>query len=135
MREILFRGKMPDGEWAEGYIVKGSCTYILTAENIYYMCVSVMGHASVDVSPVKPETIGQYTGIDDKNGMQIFEGDIVTFKTSVCNFKPCVVEYSNAEARFVARVGDRRYAMTDSFVYEVIGNIHDNPELIGGKEE
>lgn len=132
MREILFRGKLPDGKWEVGYIVKGRNTYILTYENIHYMCVSVMGHASVDILPVERKTVGQYTGLKDSDGKRIFEGDIVTFKTSASDFKPCVVEYFNADARFVARRENRFYPMANSFKYKVIGNIHDNPDLIGG---
>lgn len=136
MREILFRArKLLDGEWEVGYIVKGRLTYLLTYENIHYMTVSVMGHASVEILPVERETVGQYTGLKDKNGKRIFEGDVVTFKTSVGDFKPCVVEYFNVDARFVARREDRCYPMANSFKYEVIGNIHDTPELIGGVED
>lgn len=125
MREILFRGKRIDnGIWLEGDLRHWSSGGVGIGSNGLRRTFEVI-----------PETVGQYMGLKDKNGKRIFEGDIVTFKTSVCTFKPCVVEYSNAEARFVARTGDRCYAMTDSFVYEVIGNIHDNPEMIGGKEE
>ena len=135
MREILFRGKMPDGEWAVGFLVKGRSTYILTYENIHYMTVSVMGHASVDVLPVERETVGQYVGLKDENGKRIFEGDIVTFKATTFSSKPCVVEYLNSDVCYVARRGDRRYPMDEDFVYKVIGNIHDNPKLIGGAED
>ena len=129
MREILFRGKSTDtGAWVYGYYCGPFGGF--DEHEICDIADPTCGRVDVD-----PETVGQYTGLTDTNGKRIYEGDIVTFKTSVCTFKPCVVEYSNAEARFVARIGDRRYAMTDSFVYEIIGNIHDNPELIGGKEE
>ena len=129
MREILFRGKSTDtGAWVYGYY----CGPFGDFDEHEICDIADTTCSRVDVDP---ETVGQYTGLTDTNGKRIYEGDIVTFKTSVCTFKPCVVEYSNAEARFVARIGDIRYAMTDSFVYEIIGNIHDNPELIGGKEE
>ena len=127
MREILFRGKLlGDGGGAGGnHDIKKSGVCIITPDETPVGC-----YGQVD-----PETVGQYTGLNDRHGKRIFEGDIVTFKTSVYTFKPCVVEYSNAETRFVARIGDIRYAMTDPFVYEVIGNIHDNPEMIGGAED
>lgn len=144
MREILFRGKLPDGEWVEGYVVKGNCTYILTAENIRCMCVSVMGHANVDVLPVIPESIGQYTGMNDRHGKRVFEGDI-------CRFK----EWSEGE---MCWVGEVRYGHQQFFIsgganeeceitfalrlsifipecLEIIGNVHDNPELIGGVKD
>lgn len=138
MREILFRGKLPDGEWAEGYIVKGNCTYILTAENIHYMCVSVMGHANVDVLPVKPETIGQYTGLLDKNGKRIFEGDIVDHHVQgdilVCRG---IINFDERNARYAHQLKtmNPELCLFKSDAWEVIGNIHDNPELIGGKED
>lgn len=155
MREILFRGKLPDGEWVEGYVVKGSCTYILTAENIHYMCVSVIGHANVDVLPVKPETVGQYTGLVDKNGKRIYEGDILAFpdtgedgyeyKEGYDFTNVATVCWNNGRWE-LEDFGDENSGVKDDMeccrhedfieifpCCEVIGNIHDNPEMIGGK--
>lgn len=138
MRDILFRGKLPDtGEWVEGYVVKGNCTYILTAENVYYMTVSVMGHASVEVLPVKPETVGQYTGLNDKNGKRIFEGDIVryslivrggllyqgTLKVVFERGAFCMEETDSGDTHTLRNCAT-------GVELEVIGNIHDNPELL-----
>lgn len=144
MREILFRGKLPDGEWAEGYVVKGSCTYILTAKNMHYMCVSVMGHASVDVLPVKPETVGQYTGLTDRHGKRIFEGDICRFKEWNKGKMCWVGEIRYEHQQFIISGGANEECeipfvlQLSRFIpecLEVIGNIHDNPEMIGGKED
>lgn len=127
MREILFRGKLlSDGRWAEGNLdIKKSGVCIITPDE------TPLGR----YGQVDPETVGQYTGLTDKNGKWIFEGDIVIFKTTNYHFEPCVVEYRNDAAQFVVRKNGRSYPMADDFSYEVIGNIHDNPEMIGGKED
>jgi uncharacterized phage protein (TIGR01671 family) len=148
MREILFRGKLPDtGEWVEGYVVKGNCTYILTAENIHYMVVSVMGHASVEVLPVIPNTVGQYTGLKDKNGKRIFEGDIIEINgiNMLTDGRYCVeFDVEKERAWIMRRDAEHNHGYFtfseldyyDSKVTEiyatVIGNIHDNPELFEG---
>lgn len=134
MREILFRGKLPDtGEWVEGYVVKGRLTYILTAENIHYMSVSVMGHASVDVLPVKPETVGQYTGLKDVNGKRIFEGDIVEGEYFDDEDGYGIIQWNDGAFEIV---NDYTCVTFHENLYStdlsVIGNIHDNPDLIGG---
>ena len=65
----LFRGKRKDnGEWVTGYLIQGNNTYIVTPESIYYMVVSISYMASVEFVEVIPETIGQCTGLKDKNG-------------------------------------------------------------------
>lgn len=130
MREILFRGKrIDDGEWVEGFYVSlgSKDDHILTGK------LSIVGFAFVyEHHPVIHKTVGQYTGLTDKNGVKIFEGDIV--ESALCLY---VVVWSNANAMFCLRDPASKVSY-DFFSYfgdylTVIGNIHDNPELIGGE--
>ena len=129
MREIIFRGKrLSNGEWVYGFIIKTFGTYYIIDKdddkNIAYKII--------------PETVGQYTGLCDKNGKKIFEGDIVkTDKFSEPN-KQYIIKY---DLQFGAFIGQDRYNLYfvtfdgDSGEFEVIGNIHDNPELLEGFDE
>lgn len=115
MREILFRGKrLSDGEW-----VKGDLVHLPHGDAIL-----ANGYANID-----PETVGQYTGLLDKNGERIFEGDVLTLDGEDGFF---VLEFQEDTARFVMS-GDCIVIDFDNFwsyEVEVIGNIHDNPELL-----
>ena len=167
MREILFRGKRTDnGEWVEGYYYKAKycrtddelCDYITVPHPKEYNEPS--SHYIVN-----PDTVGQYTGLKDKNGTKIFEGDIVQYLTyddfdcqSVVKFGEYKQDGSYGE--YGARICLGFYVEVDNFTCpdwcenepecfgdyqkqqnileianecEVIGNIHDNPELLGGK--
>ena len=74
----ICKGKRTDnGEWVEGYLIQGNKTYIATTETINYMVVSTSYMASIELVEVIPETVGQCTGLKDKNGKLIFEGNIV----------------------------------------------------------
>lgn len=125
-REILFRGKkIEDREWIVGNLTIWSDKT-----------------ASIDAEPteesilwaVLPETVGQYTGLTDKNGKKIFEGDIVTglflFGMSV----NAVVAFKDGSFGLEwYRGGVNTFTAFTSLCnveYEVIGNIHDNPELL-----
>lgn len=114
MREILFRGKRIDnGEWISGFLVD--------AKHIGDWVLA---------EPIHPETVGQYTELTDKNGTKIFEGDILKADWST-------IDGEDMSGTFVADLGD--YMGTFELAYanelEIIGNIHDNPELIGGGED
>ena len=126
MREILFRGKRIDnGEWVYGNLVRGcdeKYAYIVEFGN-KELCRNYIN--------VKPDTVGQYTGLDDKCGNKIFEGDILNTTNSNCAI--WYVDYKNTA--FCCNQGNVNYScVLDEFVQfsvvEVIGNIHDNPELL-----
>ena len=156
MSEILFKGKRKDnGEWVYGYY----CKYGHTGKEKHYIIPSYASDLyAIDVIP---ETIGQYTGLTDKNGKKIFEGDIVEFyffDNGHKNTKTMLIEW--IDSGFRMRELFRNYRLSDDFtiieekiftyrgdikngvcktnnVYfvEVIGNICDNPELLKGEEE
>lgn len=135
---FLFRGKRKDnGEWVTGYLIQGNKTYIATTEAINYMVVSTSYMASIKLVEVIPETVGQYTGLKDKNGKLIFEEDIIKTKeygrdighSNVNNFDIFKVIYEPAVFRLEnVRRGFNLVGNGNDF--EIIGNIHDNPELL-----
>lgn len=125
MREILFRGKTYDGKWEQGdlrhkgYVHNDSDTYIMRSD---YALHNI---------PVDPETVGQYTGLTDKNGKKIFEGDIIQ---STETGETGLVQWFTEHASFMVwckTLSEVAFLYEVTEVVEVIGNIHDNPELIG----
>lgn len=132
MRKILFKGKRFESQdWIEGDLLIDGCNDVSIRENhctLYYDII--------------PETVGQYTGLTDKNGKKIFEGDIVHLyagEHSISRYKG--IDYNALvifrDGGFCAIDGTeedyslRRYNFVSQSLYcEVIGNIHDNPELL-----
>ena len=147
MREILFRGKRTDnGEWIEGfYSAEEYNPYIGKIE--YIPRIQIIGKC-VSLGVI-PETVGQFTGLTDKNGKRIFEGDIVKCTDTINDFEfNAVVEFGNPngeynwgyQLKFIS--GEESnfdilcwVDMKETGAYiEIIGNIHDNPELLEGGE-
>lgn len=134
MREILFRGKRTDnGEWVEGYYYKAKY-YRTNGELCDYITVPNLDEYIIP-SPkyvVDASTIGQYTGLKDKNGINIFEGDIVK-RVWYNKMSIYQIVYDNGLASFIGQAGMEYTTFDyDSEEFEVIGNIYDNPELLGG---
>ena len=120
MREILFRGKRTDCEaWVEGDLIQAFRGNQLSS------CSIMPNTPTAYCWKVDPETVGQYTGLTDKNGVRIFEGDIIRFEDDIG-----YVIYTEDYARFLVDSPNRYISMDYSSEFEVIGNIHDNPELL-----
>ena len=145
MREILFRGQdAATGDWIKGFYVhlfddKGNDSH-----RIY------SGYAETDCEDyypdfweVDPETVGQFTGRVDKNGNRVFEGDIIRITAFAPNIFVGVILWDDHDQCYLIVKDPIEQIHIDDFgnygkpsYYEVIGNIHDNPELLeGGVEE
>ena len=134
MREILFRGKRVDnGEWVEGFLLKDTSIYGKPENHVYIVNHEhPSGCFGSDIFiEVDPDTVGQYTGQTDKNGKKIFEGDnVLLFETN-----SGVVVYDDNSAGFAIPGDGCGLCVSNANEREVIGNIHDNPELMGGTED
>lgn len=138
MREIKFRGKRVDnGEW-----VIGSLVMVCNGESLKrYPCIVISyNHDTFDWHEVIPETIGQFTGLTDKNGKEIFEGDILRLYLPNDEWlhhkkseRVVSMEFLNYEwylRGFNSLNGNFYFGNIKADMLEIIGNIHDNPELI-----
>lgn len=126
MKEPLYRAKTQGSspEWVYGYY----CKYGKHIDKIH--CVNKDGYAYLQIG-IDLVTLGQYTGLTDKNGNKIFEGDIVTTGATLLlgNLKG-IVEYSSTSARYIISFKNKVYHYEDLTKAEVVGNIYDNPELL-----
>lgn len=158
-REILFRAKRKDNnEWIEGNLIHYIDNYDNGLPDHYYQEFKEEKYFIREINlfcgdnqgfiEVIPETVGQYTGLNDKNGVKIFEGDIIRLddehrrmissarakKEEELVRKDCLVEFKDGSFMFCRN----KYVIDDFDSYlwitnkycEVIGNIHDNPELL-----
>ena len=147
MRDIKFRGKTKiDNKWVIG-------SYFYTNDNkndpfrrgpfkekhqILFYSSGDWNLGGWDFVEVDKETVGQFTGLKDKNSKEIYEGDIVTWSENGITSNPLVVEFKHGafgytyNYEFVSFSGNSNFMFNqfDTDVrFEVIGNIHDNPEL------
>ncbi|EHZ2232501.1 hypothetical protein K5L91_002425 [Listeria monocytogenes] len=139
MREIEFRGKRIDnGEWVYGNLMQfeDSATFIFADERKGASTLTYAHFIINNMHAIDEKTIGQYTGLKDKNGKKIFEGDIVNCKffdrmvgdiAGVINFIDCVWAVSDFKNK-------RLYQLIDVDNIEIIGNMHENPDLLGVAE-
>ena len=132
MRETKFRGMViHKGTWVYGYLAGDD------------QIMKWQRNGTGNMYQVLPETVGEYTGLQDKNGVEIYEGDIVyedmegygevgfgEFE-AFCGFALTDGDEDNIEIEMVGfHIGDRPLGRDKD--YEVIGNIHENPELLKG---
>ena len=151
MREILFRGFHPDkngeekvfvnGEWINGFWVYGDLIHRrIWKSDILIIREDDSGFDNYTDYEVIPETVGQYTGLTDKNGKKIFEGNVID---TLDRLIKVVWLKGNAQfdLNFVKFAHDKKIVnfkginMRDLISHEVIGNIFENPELLKGGEE
>ena len=139
MRTIKFRGKRIDnGKWVYGDLFQplGHYPIIINTEP------DNKGKVANIRTGVQKETVGQFTGLTDKNGNEIYEGDILCWSDDKDRTFPMVVEYRHGAFGIVfTRNYFKSIADNPNFTFnpldtdvdvEIIGNIHDNPELING---
>lgn len=137
MREILFRGKTTkDKEWVYGDLLHDGYDYDVAIWEQKYKLVT----------EISPETVGQFTGLHDKDGKKIFEGDVIKFHkyrgepdwVGVVKYEHCLyMAVGTMPLSYEKRIGEEPYycpfevqiSGIDKTTIKVIGNIHDNPEL------
>jgi len=133
-REILFRGKRLDsGEWVEGYLrlqlVDGDLTQAKQSANIFHSWMDEIGKVFSETDSVDPDTVGQFTGLTDSHDVKIFEGDIVV-DADAPNIILTIV-WNKGSYRLI-RADNTGYPISWGDDLMVIGNVNNNPELIGG---
>lgn len=125
MREILFRAQdIKTKEWRYGFLTKMWGEYHIVDENNENSAYEVI-----------PETVGQFTGLTDKNGKKVFEGDVVEYAGSCGE-----IVFVERRGSFMSREKDMNCEWLSTLprygtgIMEIIGNIYDNKEILEGKE-
>ena len=138
MKEIICSGKrIKDGKWIEGFYVK----FYSNGEAEENHMIFTINEAEKSSQPynVDPETVCRCTGLTDKNGRKIFEGDIVKhfiYPGDEERYVLGYIKWDSKHYRFIRQGTDQiQYIITEKCIYEVIGNIFDNPELLSGDKK
>lgn len=131
-REILFRGKrLKDGKWVEGFYAHIPCGRY---EQDEHLIQTVKENGLIGpLEQVDLVTVCQYTGLTDKNGVKVFEGDIITGLGSRGKQDTFVIRWSAASCGYTAGEGKRVWPHLNQATvrgYTVIGNIYDTPALL-----
>jgi hypothetical protein len=132
-REIKFRGKTLTGEWVYGYYVK----HLMHVGRDIYRHLIIQNEHLGQQMPVIPETVGQYTGLKDKNGKEVYEKDLSIIDGNLCEVKFDTFFISGWEFKLLNGMGCysfkdicKTYNPNGCKDFEIIGNIIDNTELI-----
>lgn len=130
MRISRFRGKRLDnGEWVYGYL----CENMNGDLSIQQIVRKVENGFAVPhrIFKVKPESVGQFTGLHDKNGKEIYEGDVLRMYDNNNYTFTCI--YLQTQSAFLGKCNETQLGLaniTEGVSKEIIGNIHDNHELL-----
>lgn len=132
MREILFRGRTLDGDWIEGWYQPPAMGIGVT--------LAVFNDSSDHLTDIQviPETVGQFTGLLDKNGTKIFEGDILKYTPRPNCEIFYRIDWQQEWSRFsLIQWSTHKYQLYEwaeeskvKYMCEIIGNVHDDPELL-----
>ena len=139
-REIKFRGRNARHGWLTGHYFVNRDVYFIVEDGIADPLNTWEDYA------VDPDTVGQYTGLKDRNGKEIFEGDILLLSDKDTHQELAVVEHGlygwtfyNPKTVLRYEDGSHTYRAVENYRFmfgtgEIIGNIHDNPELLEDME-
>lgn len=124
-REIKFRGRRLDGKgWAVGSYLVSYGRHIIASDNVSSKTYEV------NLYEVDPATVGQYTGLNDKNGREIYEEDVLRMYDNKRYTFTCI--YPQTQSVFLGKCNETQLGfvnITEEVSKEIIGNIHDNPEI------
>lgn len=137
MREIKFRGKRVGNIWVYGDLVHIDKGYIIITSTNLTIDNSLsednaLVYSEKEFSVVIPETLGQFTGLTDKNGKEIYEGDVIRIHEGRNDFKITLIIWNDEYLCYDPTNDELRHILRSRYseYYEIIGNIHDNPEIL-----
>jgi uncharacterized phage protein (TIGR01671 family) len=134
MRTIEFRGKRKeDGKWVYGNYLRTQ--HYKTGEDLHEIISNVFLGGPNSANHINHDTVGQYTGLQDCNGVKIFEGDILEFGSwgGQAYHRPVYFTDGAFAVNIENKVPQLLYTIQNEYETEVIGNIHDNPGLLEGE--